>query len=230
MVAGHTSVTGHGDERAGQHGGEGVSPVERRRSHANSGGRSRLGDVGDPDPGRPRMLGDKEDVADAAAVLSVLAAVRSTLSRGRGRSGPVRVLRNAIWYMWEVPRLPPPLERVHYPWAYPWSRAARNVWSTNNRKRPDGGWGFVLEHLYPQALLARDLLDDPTVSDAKAVIEVVSSRILSAVITKNEDRMLASRAHAPQAWESYEDDPWIRYRTAGLELFDFVPLPRRSDS
>jgi hypothetical protein len=186
--------------------------------------------VTDPEPGRPRSLGGDEDLADGEAILSILTAVRSTMSRDRPRGGPVRVLRDAIWYIWEVPRLPPPLERVHYPWAYPWSSAAREVWSRNDGRRPNGGWGFVLEHLYPKALLARDLLDDASVSNARAVIDLLSSRLLSAVITKDEDGRLQNRASVAQIWDSYEADPWIRYRAIGLKLFDFAPLRGEANS
>ena len=154
--------------------------------------------MSDPHPGRPRTRGVGEDLVDAGAVFAVVAAVRSVLDQGRDRSGPIRVLRVATWYMWESPRLPQERVKVHYPKSFPWSSRARDRWSASNGKRPGGGWKFVLEHLYPLDLLLRDLLDRALVSDPEGVVELLSSRLIVAVITQDEHSMVLNRGGSPR--------------------------------
>ena len=60
-------------------------------------------------PGRPVSLGHEVDLADAAALLMVYRAAQDVLAR-HGRSA-LRFAREAQWFVWEAPRLPPPLVR-----------------------------------------------------------------------------------------------------------------------
>src|SRR4051794_18522092 len=108
-------------------------------------------------PGRPTSLGRSTDLRDTRAVLSVAAACRKTLRPERARSGPGRVLREALWFMWEEPRLPRPLVASKYPTSYPWSPKARARFAEHEGRRPKGGWGLVIEHLYPRELLVAEL-------------------------------------------------------------------------
>src|SRR5437763_206556 len=117
--------------------------------------------MADPPPGRPTTLGPKQDLEDAAALLKVVEACRPMLGAGRPRTGPVRLVREALWFFWEQPRLPRPLVASKYPLPYPWSLEAQAVWNGGKTHRPPGGWGLIIEHLYPRELLVRDLFDAP---------------------------------------------------------------------
>lgn len=177
-----------------------------------------------PTPGRPRTLGPAADRCDAEAVLLVAAACRKTLRRDQSRSGPMRVLREALWFMWEKPRLPEPLVASKYPKPYPWSPGARALYREHSGKRPKGGWGLVLEHLYPRELFVADLLSNPEEVSSAEAIELLNRRVMAAVVTSDEDRELPTRAQSARPWQHYAGDPWMRYRSAGLPLTDFGPL------
>ncbi len=177
--------------------------------------------MGDPEVGRPLTLGVERDRDDAGALLSVVEEFRTLVARGGQRSGAARVLREAVWFLWEQPRLPRPLVGSKYPLSYPWSPPARDRWLAHGRRRPQGGWGLVIEHIYPRECLIADLVDDPLASTPAAVIEVLSTRLIAAVITSSEDRMLPSRSRSPREWTDYEVDPWVRYRMAGLPVSEF---------
>jgi hypothetical protein len=177
-----------------------------------------------PAPGRPGTLGGRSDRADADALLSIAAACRKTLRSDRSRSGPVRVVREALWFIWEKPRLPEPLVASKYPKAYPWSPDARAVYRERSGKRPNGGWGLVLEHLYPRELLVADLISDTGGVDSGAAVELLNGRLMAAVVTRADDRQLPTRAQARRPFQHYAADPWLRYRAATLPLDDFRPL------
>ena len=176
-------------------------------------------------PGRPRSLGRAADLADARAVLLIAAACRKTLRQERPRSGPARVLREALWFIWEEPRLPRPLVASKYPKSYPWSPGARAVFGQHVGKRPKGGWGLVIEHLYPRELLVADLLKGDEGAKAAGAVELLTERLMAAVVTRDDDRQLPTRAQSDRAWHEYASDSWLRYRSAGLQLDDFAPLP-----
>src|SRR4051794_23537630 len=93
------------------------------------------------------------DEEDARAVLDVARACRSTLRPERSRAASMRVLREALWFIWEEPRFPQPLVASKFPKPYPWSPRARAIFDAHAGKRPKGGWGLVIEHLYPRELL-----------------------------------------------------------------------------
>lgn len=196
----------------------------RGMSKTRSSGATTRGAAG-PEPGRPRSLGQSEDVADAKALLAVITACRSTLARGRPRSGPLRLLREAVWSIWEEPRLPRPLVASKYPVVYPWSPRARRRHKEHG-VRPSGGWGLVIEHLYPRALLVDDLLDERN-SSAGAIVELLAQRVLAAVLTREEDRRLTTEAWRGQmgsTWRDFRADPWLRYRHIWPSLNGFAPL------
>lgn len=162
----------------------------------------------EPKPGRPQSLGREADLADAEAVLAVVRACRSTLQRDRPRTGPARLVREAIWFIWEQPRLPRPLVASKYPTSYPWSARAQAIYEQRGGRRPRGGWGLVIDHLYPRELLVEDLLNGD--NDSSAVVELLTRRVTA--------------AETSDAWASYDADPWLRYRSAPLELSTFTVL------
>jgi hypothetical protein len=178
-----------------------------------------------PTPGRPESLGRAVDLADARAILSIAAACRKTLRSDRPRSGPIRVLREALWFIWEQPRLPRPLVASKYPRSYPWSPGARAVFAEHAGKRPKGGWGLVIEHLYPRELLVADLLEGAEGANITRSVEVLTERLMAAVVTRDDDRQLPTRAQSARPWDDYAADPWRRYRSTGLQLQDFAPIP-----
>lgn len=171
-----------------------------------------LGAAG-PAPGRPASLGEEEDLLDGEAVYAVVEACRSIAGRGRARSGPGRLLREAIWIVWEQPRLPRTLLDGKYPLRYPWSPSARGTVATQSR-RPQG---LAIGHLYPHEQLAADLLAEANDSPA-GTVRLLGERIAAAVVTRQEDRLVNALAGMP--WEAHEADPWCRYRLA-LAVADF---------
>ncbi|MDQ3678207.1 MAG: hypothetical protein M3401_15660 [Actinomycetota bacterium] len=180
----------------------------------------------DPEPGRPRALGPDDDLAAAEAILLVLQASRGVLARespeNPRRTGPVRLVREAMWFFWERPRLPRPLVASKYPKTYPWSPGAQAWYETHGGRRPQGGWGLVIEHLYPRELVVNDLLTGEQ-RDPDAVVALLSTRVMAAIVTRQDDRLLPARGKSPGTWSSYEADPWVRYRSK-LQLDGFAAL------
>jgi hypothetical protein len=155
-------------------------------------------------------------------VLKVVEASRAVLAPGR-RTGSVRLVREALWFFWEQPRLPLPLLDSKYPLHYPWSRGAQAVWSDSDGQRPRGGWGLVIEHLYPREFVVRDLLRGRGRGPTEAAA-LLRRRLMAAVVTVAEDRLLPSRGKSPQAWAPYGRDPWLRYRSGLIDLSAFAAL------
>lgn len=176
------------------------------------------------EPGRPNRLGPPIDDEDAQAVLDVALACRTTMRSKRSRAAALRVLREALWFLWEEPRLPRPLVASKYPKPYPWSPGARAVFAQHGGKRPAGGWGLVIEHLYPRELLVGSLLDNGADRNHPEVLQVLTCRLMGCVVTRHEDRQLPTRAESARRWEDYASDPWLRYRDRGLRVEEFAPL------
>jgi len=137
-------------------------------------------------------------------------------------------VREALWFLWELPRLPRPLVQSKYPKPYPWSPEARRRFE-HSTKRPQGGWGFVIEHLYPRELLAWELLDHANELSRDRVVGLLAERVTAAVVTRDEDRVLPTAGESRKPWEDYEADPWRRYRDR-LDVAAFAPLPAEPDS
>lgn len=78
--------------------------------------------------------------------------------------------------------------------------------------------------MYPRELLVAELLDDLPVATPTDVVAVLSARLIAAVLTTHEDRLLPPRSRVPQEWSVYAADPWVRYRTAGLPIREFRAL------
>ena len=82
----------------------------------------------------------------------------------------------------------------------------------------------MIEHLYPRELLVAELLDGTAVAETAGGIELLTERLMAAVVTRDEDRQLPTRAQSAHPWDEYASDPWLRYRSAGLPLEEFAPL------
>lgn len=177
----------------------------------------------EPEPGRPRQLGTPMDDLDAQAVLDIARACRSA-SRAGSRAAAMRVLREALWFLWEEPRLPRPLVASKYPRSYPWPPVARARLEEHAGNRPQGGWGLVIEHLYPRELLVGYLLDEGAEWEATDAVALLTTRLMAAIVTRDEDRQLPTRAKSARPWDDYRSDPWLRYHASGLRLDEFGPL------
>jgi hypothetical protein len=89
---------------------------------------------------------------------------------------------------------------------------------------PKGGWGLVIEHLYPRELLIADLLEGAKWTNAAAAIDVLMERFIAAVVTRDDDRQRPTRAQSVGPWSDYAADPWLRYRWAKLPVQEFARL------
>jgi hypothetical protein len=137
----------------------------------------------------------------------------------------MRVLWEALWFIWEEPRLPRPLVASKYPKLYPWSPRARALFVTHAGRRPKGGWGLVIERLYPRELLVGYPLAEGADLDAADAVELLTTRLMAAIVTRDDDRQLPTRAQSAHPWEDYASDPWLRYRAAGMQVDDFASVP-----
>lgn len=179
----------------------------------------------EPPMGRPLSLGPAEDLADAAGLVAVLRVVQDSLGR-RPPSLPNHLAREALWDLWERPRLPEPLVGSKYPLSYPWSPDARSIYQAAGGKRPPKGWGLVLEHLTPRSLLLRDLILRSEALTPGDVVEILRQGLAAAVVTKADDARLTKTglAMSHPMGSDPEKDPWCRYKAAGIDLSRFEPL------
>lgn len=169
-----------------------------------------------PEPGRLASLGVEADRADAQAIVDVVNAWGQR---------PRRVIRSAITYGWEAPRYPRPLvlrgEKLPAPW--PWSpdaRAAADAAEADGR--PTRPRDLVHEHVTPIGGVVEAVIADPALRDADALAEFLGAQLTYAVITKAEDARLTFAGVASVGNDN--DDPWARYRAAGLDVENFSQL------
>ncbi|PZE33929.1 hypothetical protein [Curtobacterium sp. MCPF17_031] len=169
-----------------------------------------------PEPGRPRAL--SSDLDDAEHLLTVTVGLARMTNRPAARA---RVLREALWFLWEQPRLPRPLLRSKYPNAYPWSPAAIA------RVRSGQSGGLVLEHLEPRVLLVSDLLARADEWTPATFAAELHRRAGAAVVTQEDDRRLTSAGFA-RAMPETSDGPWARYVASGIDVAAFRSLSSAS--
>lgn len=177
-----------------------------------------------PTPGRPESLGVERDRADAAAIMTVHNVVRTTLARGVPPAWPNHLAREALYDLWERPRLPQPLVGPKYPVAYPWSSEARRLYESLTRPALRGQ--LVLEHLAPRAILIGKLVQQSASLTVNEFLQLIQQGVVAAVITNQEDKTLGA-AKVGKSYPAGADpvaDPWCRYRFAGLDLAGFEPL------
>ena len=161
--------------------------------------------------GSPAPARNRGDAAELQLLLDVLRAFRR-YADARGSQPAVKVIREAMFFHWEGPRLPP---GGKYSPFLPHTPAARA------RKQAGHRDGFVLEHVLPVNVLIRELLADvPDDVDAlRTRLETAADRV---VITKEENAALVAAGVGSSV--PTPGDPWSRYSTAGMDPRQFVPL------
>lgn len=151
--------------------------------------------------------GARDDLADAGLVLDVARALR----RWRDATGAppaTKILREAVWFFWQRPRLAGRLVRSKYPRGTRWSPAAAALVEAETDLRGR----LVIEHLEPMNRVLRWLIDEAR--EVEEVADALRSRLEVVVVTTEEGKRL------PDA-----GSPEQRYARAGLDLSSFVPLP-----
>lgn len=172
-------------------------------------------------PGHLVSLGHDLDETDAQAVLAILGATSATADHRR--AGSTHIARQAIWSLWELPRLPKPIIGGKYPRSYPWSAVARDLVLSGDR--PSGGWGLVLEHVTPRNLLIAELWTLASRIDTEDLKNYLWRNLTATVVSKAEDALLvASGVDRSFPEGSDPDDLWSRYKHAGLDIEGFAPL------
>lgn len=160
------------------------------------------------------------DEHDAGAILLVAKAL-SSMSPGVFESSLIRVLREAIYFTWEQPRLPKPLVQGKYPRAFPWSADAREILE-QHQARPTGGYGLVFEHVIPKHILCSTLLSESQRLTCSELVRSLHDGIAVAIVSKREDQQLPKGLDRTLA--EYLADPWLRYRGSGVDLSRVAPL------
>jgi hypothetical protein len=153
----------------------------------------------------------RDDEADLALILSVLRAYKEH-ENSTGAKSSTKVLREAIFFQWEGPRLPP---GGKYSPLLPHSAAARERANSGRRG------GLVFEHVLPVGILIRQLLADVPIDAAslRAVLDAAPERV---IISTEEDKALTGAGMRNVAPDPH--DPWSRYRAAGIDAAAFAPL------
>jgi hypothetical protein len=156
-------------------------------------------------------VGIRDDDRDLQLLLDVLRAFHR-YADASGRQPAVKVIREAMFFHWEGPRLPP---GGKYSPLVPHTPAARA------RKEAGHRDGFVLEHVLPVNLLIKQLLADlPADADAlRQRLEAATDRV---VITKEEDSALIAAGVGSSV--PTPGDPWSRYTAAGMDPTLFAAL------
>ncbi len=152
-----------------------------------------------------------DDQADLALILEVVRAYSEHASV-TGRVSGIKVIREAIFFVWEQPRLP---DGGKYSLALPHSPSARVQRAAGQRK------GLVFEHVLPISIVVRRLLQDVPADEQalRAVLDATSDRV---IVTKDEDKRITAAGFGARVPD--EGDPWSRYGCLGLNKGDFLPL------
>jgi hypothetical protein len=161
----------------------------------------------------PRM---DRDLADLRCFAAILDAHRQWETE-TGLPANIKSLREWSWFHWQAPRRPQPLVRSKYPALIPLSMAARQVFSNNI------AGGLVMEHREPIKLVIRELLNQPP-ADLGQLREVLETRLVCCVITKEEDRAVTKAGYGIALVPGADHDPWARYKAAGIDPDGFAPL------
>lgn len=148
----------------------------------------------------------RDDRADAELVCAVAAALRSW-RESTGNVPASKILREAVWFYWQFPRLERPIVPPKYPRAIPWSEDAARIVLRGERR----GGRLVIEHMEPLNRTLRWLIDDAP--DPDEVVAGLPGRLECVVVTKEQS------ARLPDAGTREE-----RYAQAGMSLATFRPL------
>lgn len=151
-------------------------------------------------------VGPRSDQADAQLISDVAAGLRAW-GHSTGEQPALKILREAIWFFWQQPRLERPVVASKYPRSSPWSEeAARLALSGESTKDR-----LEIEHVEPLKRVARWLIEDAPSVDT--VASELPKRVHSVVVTRDEAKRL------PDA-----GTPSERYAHAGLDLTAFRAL------
>ena len=161
----------------------------------------------------------RSDQADASVVLAVARGFAEWEAATGQRAGHMKPLREVIWFYWHHPRLPRPLVSNKYPYAFPWTPAARAAMRQPKRE-------LIFEHMRPLALLMREMLTEHG-GGIDRIVELLRGGGLDAVVmTKHEDALVTRHGYGekmPPGWRP-GDDPYERYRASGIDPVLFAPL------
>lgn len=134
-------------------------------------------------------------------MLCALAAALRDWREHTGREPSTKILREAVWFYWQAPRLPRPLVASKYPRGVPWSDDAAALFLAGGSTAGK----LVIEHLEPLNRTLGWLINEAP--EAEEIVDGLPGRIECAVVTQEENKRL------PDTGTSEE-----RYRLAGLEL------------
>lgn len=173
------------------------------------------------EPGQLNSLGLDVDRSDALAVIGVVEAWGDR---------PRRLVRSAITAGFEYPRYPRPLvlRGVKLPAPWPWSPDARDAATrAASEGRPDRPVGLVHEHVRSIGEVVAAVVERPELRDPAALVAFLFENLTYVVISRAEDTQLTeadARAKAAGIDFGADEDPWARYRFAGLDVASFSPL------
>lgn len=166
----------------------------------------------------PGHAHDREELL--ALIVDQIDLMRRFAQDARYRPRARWLLKEAVFWIWELPQLKEPRlgkYSLHLPWS-PKAYERLAGWSPGAKRPPTDGLRF--EHLIPRGILAEALLTE-TPTDLAGFLD---RHFRAAVITVDDDRQLNKagvRARMPPGW-NLGDDPWDRYRAAHLDPDGFV--------
>lgn len=151
------------------------------------------------------------DQMDLTLLLNVLRAFkRHELARGEPAS--VKILREAIYFHWEGPRLPRGRKR---------SPQLKHSPAAREQRRQGDLSGLVYEHVLPISHVIRGLLADVP-EDEQALQRALKAAPEAVIITKAEDAAIDAAGMSDVV--PSDGDPWSRYRAANLDPETFAPF------
>lgn len=161
-----------------------------------------------------------DDVEVAAQMLRVIQALHEVRDL-MGGTVYGRALKEVLWFRWEQPRLPRPLVNGKYPFAYPWSAQAREIWHRSPSRSGRPGQ-LVIEHIVPKRELLAKIVEETESLTVERLLDLLREAHSAVVISKEEDSLVTKAG-----WAHRSPDPtdvWARYRAAGLDIDGFAPL------
>jgi hypothetical protein len=167
-------------------------------------------DVRSPSPDKGAVLaggGVPRDAVDARLIMDVARALRAWQASSH-RPAPTKVLREAVWFFWQRPRLEGPLVSGKYPRSARWSKEAATIALGGDGQTRDR---LVIEHVAPMHRILRRLIDEQF--EVVQVAEMLREGLEVVVVTREQSSALTD-----------DGTPEERYRRAGLDLARFRPL------
>lgn len=179
-------------------------------------------------------LNDAKAIRDARAIYKIYKALHPLTESGKPGKGVTKILRLAIVDLWQEPRMPRGAKVTHAhnkPFAYPWSPHARELYFAN---KADSSVTLrnklILEHVVPLNVLVKRLLEEVakpecTESSFLKVLQEKHKPLSFAIISREEDRMVAGKGFKNTIVEGEGQSQWARYEQGcGLFEKDFMAL------